>query len=132
MQLVESRVFAGLPDGEKKATIPDLYRRLLVQNPGGVRVLPVEADYHDVGTPADYLGTCLALAAAERGQGLVGTSCTIDPSATVERTVLWNRVRIGPGATLVDCVVGDDVIVPFPMPVRGPRDRGRARANACG
>ena len=112
VQLVESRVFAELLDGDPKATIPDLYHRLLIRNPGGVRILPVEADYHDIGTPADYLRTCLALAAAQRGQGLVGTNCTIDPSATVERTVLWNRVRIGPGTTLIDCVVGDGVTVP--------------------
>ena len=113
VQMVESQVFAALPEGRPAATIPDLYQDLIDQRSGAVRIAPVQTVFHDVGTPADYLRTCLSLATAEGGpDALVGTDCAIDPTATVRHTVLWNRVRIGAGVTLAECVVGDDVTVP--------------------
>jgi NDP-sugar pyrophosphorylase family protein len=36
----------------------------------------------------------------------------IESGATVERSVLWKRVRVERGARLTECVVGDDVIIP--------------------
>jgi NDP-sugar pyrophosphorylase family protein len=34
------------------------------------------------------------------------------PGAHVSRSVLWKRVRVGSGATLSECIVGDDVTIP--------------------
>ena len=33
-------------------------------------------------------------------------------SARLSHTILWDRVTVGAGADLTECVVGDDVIVP--------------------
>jgi ADP-glucose pyrophosphorylase len=38
--------------------------------------------------------------------------CEIDGGATVERSVLWKRVRVECGARLTECVIGDDVVIP--------------------
>ncbi len=40
---------------------------------------------------------------------VVGDGSSIGPDARVESTVLWERVEVGPGAILRDCVVGADV-----------------------
>lgn len=40
---------------------------------------------------------------------VVGEDSTIGPDARVESAVLWERVEVGPGATLCDCVIGADV-----------------------
>jgi NDP-sugar pyrophosphorylase family protein len=39
---------------------------------------------------------------------VVGAGCRIAAGARVEGTVLWERVQVGPGASLRDCVVGAD------------------------
>jgi ADP-glucose pyrophosphorylase len=41
-----------------------------------------------------------------------GRDCVVDSSATVTRSVLWDRVHIGAGATIHECVVADDVHIP--------------------
>lgn len=40
---------------------------------------------------------------------VVGEDSTIGPDARVEGAVLWERVEVGPGAVLCDCVIGADV-----------------------
>ena len=40
---------------------------------------------------------------------VIGEGSTIGPDARVEGAVLWERVEVGPGATLRDCVIGADV-----------------------
>lgn len=40
---------------------------------------------------------------------VVGEDSTIGRDARVEGAVLWERVEVGPGATLCDCVIGADV-----------------------
>ncbi|WP_160134043.1 sugar phosphate nucleotidyltransferase [Halococcus salsus] len=39
----------------------------------------------------------------------LGRNVTVEANATVERTVLDSDTRIGPGSTVLDCVVGEDV-----------------------
>jgi NDP-sugar pyrophosphorylase family protein len=66
----------------------------------------------DIGTPADYLDTALAVAAREGRSEVVGTGSTIARTSRVERSVLWDRVTIGDGAALLECIVTDGVTVP--------------------
>jgi len=47
---------------------------------------------------------------------VLGPGCVVGAGATLEGAVLWERVSVGPGATLIDCIVGADVRV-------GPRAR---------
>jgi NDP-sugar pyrophosphorylase family protein len=42
-------------------------------------------------------------------RAVVGAGCHIGAGARVEGAVLWERVEVGPGAVLRDCVVGADV-----------------------
>ena len=41
-----------------------------------------------------------------------GSDCVVAPDATLSNTILWDRVRIGAGAELTDCIVADGVTVP--------------------
>ena len=71
------------------------------------------APFYDIGTPSDYLTTTLAIAAAEGlASPVPGARCTIDPSASIERTAIWDDVVIGERCRLVDCIVADGVRVP--------------------
>jgi NDP-sugar pyrophosphorylase family protein len=111
-------VFAHLPDNAPAETIPDLYRELYTRNPGSVQAFTSDAEYFDIGTPGDYLDTSLTFAARE-GSPLVGARAQIAADARIDRSVLWDDVRIGPGAFLQDCIVTDGAHVPADTSWRG-------------
>ena len=118
VQLVEHAVFADLPDPEPAESVGGVYPRLIRERPGSVRAVPVDASFSDIGTPAAYLATSLALAgqAAEATLSLpsilAGARTTVAPSARVVRTILWDDVVVGDDARLSECIVADGVRVP--------------------
>jgi mannose-1-phosphate guanylyltransferase len=44
-------------------------------------------------------------------QAVLGADCRVGTEATVEGAVLWERVSVGAGAVLRDCIVGADVSI---------------------
>ena len=122
VQVVEAAVFAQLPDGRPAETIGGIYSSLIARDERALRAHVVSAAFHDIGTPADYLTTSLALAHEEGLNGpLVGARTSIDPTARLCRTVLWDEVVVERDCELTDCVVGDRVCVPS-----GSRFEGQA------
>lgn len=112
VQIVERRAFVDVPRGVPSETVKWLYPQLLAGDAASVRVWRRAAAFHDVGTPAEYLRTAQTVA-AQLGRPLdCGSGGHIDPSAEVLRSVLWDGVRVGAGASLTDCVLGDGVVVP--------------------
>ena len=117
VQLVNASTFAGLPAGRPAATVGGLYDRLAGcsgDGPGGIRALGVRARFLDVGTPADYLAACAAVAEEEEEQGAPtpGAGSVVHPTAVLTNTVVWDRVVIGPRCRLDDCIVTDGVDLP--------------------
>ena len=113
VQLVEANVFTHLPRDQPAATIGGLYDELLTAQPRVIRAHIVDARFHDIGTPSDYLQTSLEIAAAE-GQAVlpIGERSMVDPTATLTRTTVWNEVVIGAGCHLTECIVTDGVVLP--------------------
>lgn len=88
-----------IPAGEKISVIP-AFLELARQGRLGSVVLD-EGDWRDLGDPASYL-------AAHRELGLapaIHPAARIDPSATVERSVIGPGAEIGAGAVVRDSVV---------------------------
>lgn len=113
VQVVEAAAFAGVPDDRPSNSVGALYPALMRTRPDAIRAFVCDASFDDIGTPTDYLETSLRVAEAERDAGsLYGAGCTIHPGARVARSVLWDRVDIGDGASIVECVLADDVAVP--------------------
>lgn len=110
VQAAQAAAFAGLPDNEPYESVGALYPSLITSRPGSVRAYRCRAAFHDIGTPADYLDTALALAGPHDAPS--GSGVRIDPTARVESSVLWDDVEVGPGALLRDCVVTDGACVP--------------------
>jgi mannose-1-phosphate guanylyltransferase len=52
-------------------------------------------------------------------QAVLGADCQVGMEATIEGAVLWERVSVGAGAVLRDCIVGADVSI-GPYAVIGP------------
>ena len=117
VQLVEATVFADLPAGRPAATIGGLYDRLLAlpedESSGVIRAHRCEDDFLDVGSPADYLAASLAVARREGHEAPpAGSGSTIHPTASLNRTAIWDRARVGADCRLDECIVADDVSLP--------------------
>jgi NDP-sugar pyrophosphorylase family protein len=112
VQVAHPRVFAGLADGVPAETVRSLYPELMRREPGAVRVFVSAAAFHDIGTPRDYLETSFAIAALEGDRLACCRNLAIPDSARITRSVLWDDVVIGDGASLHECVVADGVRVP--------------------
>jgi len=109
VQVAAAEVFRHLPDGEPMSSIGGIYDDLMRKKPGTVRGFVCDAAFWDVGTPADYLSTSAAFAGGT--SVLAGRDVRIDPSAVVDRSILWDDVVIDADSRLERCIVTDGVRV---------------------
>ncbi len=109
VQLVEARVFADLPKGVAADSFTGVYTALMARLAGSVRGVVVDATFFDIGTVADYRRTSAALAA---DAGHMGVGVHVAPNAQVTRSILWDDITIGEGASIDACIVTDGVWVP--------------------
>jgi mannose-1-phosphate guanylyltransferase len=112
VQIAHPSAFARLPLNQPAESIGALYKDLVKENLGHVRAFLCSADFWDVGTPADYLDACLSIGQAEGDMLQIGRGSVVEPSARVVQSVIWDDVRVGPGAMLERCIVADGVTVP--------------------
>lgn len=111
VQVTAKRVFAPLAEGTPAETVAGVYREIIRATPGRIRVWPAETSFLDVGTPADYLEACLALAAAGTPPRRTGRALT----ATVDRarrTVVWSTAAVPGSARLENTIVAGAVTLP--------------------
>ena len=112
VQAVRASAFARLRDGVPAESVMSLYPELIRESARALRAHIVDAPFKDIGTPADYLQTCMELAAVEGDRMASGIDTQVHASASVRHTVLWDRVVVGPESQLEECVVCDGLIVP--------------------
>ena len=112
VQVAHPSAFARLPLDQPAESVGSLYKDLVKENLGHVRAFLCEADFWDVGTPADYLSACLAVGRIEGDVSQIGSGSIIEPSARVIDSVIWDNVSVGAGATLERCIVADGVTIP--------------------
>lgn len=112
LQAVNASVFAGVSPDLKSETVHGIYPSLIAQRPEAIRVFKTDAEFFDIGSPRDYLETAVTIAAREGRPLDRGAGCVVAPDAALTNTILWDRVHVGAGAELIDCIVADDVVVP--------------------
>lgn len=112
VQMANPSAFARLPLNEPAESIGALYKDLVRENLGHVRAFLCDADFWDVGTPADYLDACLSIGRTEGNVRQIGRGSVIDPSAAVTDSVIWDDVMVSAGVTLERCIVADGVTIP--------------------
>jgi len=121
VQVVESRVFAGVPADTPMETVSGLYRDLVQQQPGAIRAWRVDAPFIDVGTPDDYLTASLRIAADEGdASGVIleapwvarSQRAIVEPTARLRDCVIWPDATIDANVSLERCVVVSGARVP--------------------
>jgi mannose-1-phosphate guanylyltransferase len=134
VQVVEPRVFDGIPIGAAAETVAGVYRDLVRDQPGAVRAYRVDATFLDVGTPADYIEASLHIAAQEGASNDVvveqpwtadSRAVVIDPTARLTRCVVWPDSTIEANVDLDQCVVLSGARVPAGTQATGKVFTGR-------
>lgn len=105
VQVAEAAAFAMLPDSLPFESVRQLYPNLVATRPGSVRTFLTEAEFFDIGTPADYLDTSLLISAREASGSALWAS-------GLEDCVLWDDVSVGLNVHLRRCIVADGVRIP--------------------
>ena len=112
VQAANAAAFAGVDPSRPSDSLREVYAASTASRGGAVRLFPSAGAFHDIGTPADYLRTAQALARAEAVPLDRGAGTRVAPTARVEGSILWDRITVGDGAELSECIVGDDVAIP--------------------
>ena len=112
VQIADAEAFSGLEAGRPANSIGGVYDEWLARRPGSITGFVSDIPFLDIGTPENYWNTSLAVIAQQGGRGWHGERLTIDPTARVDRSIVWDDVEIGAGVTLEECIVTDRVRVP--------------------
>lgn len=113
VQVASAEAFRSLPAHTPVNSIGGVYDELMASRPGAICGSVLDASFSDVGTVSDYWTTSEALMRAEAlGDTVQGSGVRLDRSARVARSILWDNVSVGAGATLDECIVTDGVRVP--------------------
>src|SRR5262249_15256942 len=115
IHILEPEIFDYIPRGIFSDSVRDVYPRAMAD--GKIVAAHVVADagansWLELSTIERYLTISLELLRREGRDVGMGEECEIESGATVERSVLWNRVHVARGARLTECVVGDGVVIP--------------------
>ena len=69
-----------------------------------------DADWYEMSTVARYLEAHTRL--TQSGSATIGEACVIEPGASVEESVLWDRVKVESGARVNRSVLAEGVRIP--------------------
>jgi len=115
IHILEPGIFDYIPRGVFSDSVRDVYPKAMVD--GKIVAAHIDADadansWFELSTIERYLTISLDLLRREGRDIEMDTGCEIESGATVERSILWKRVRVERGARLTECVVGDGAIIP--------------------
>ncbi len=137
VQIAEARAFEQVPDGVPSETVNGIYRTMIASDGRSIGAFVCDASFRDIGTPSDYLDTSIHLAGVEGNRLVSGLRADIATTASIVRTAIWDDVRIGERAELVDCIVCDGAVIPAGaryrrcaiVPAAGRTAKGRQRVE---
>jgi len=107
VQVVESEVFASVPDNIPTESVRDLYPSLIASRRGSIRAFTSDAEFFDVGTPRDYFYTWMHFRNKEPR-----TNEPPESDLPLEDCIVWDDVRVDPRVRLRRCILTDGVRVP--------------------
>ncbi len=113
IHIVEPGIFDYIPRGVFSDSVRDVYPKAMADGKIiGAHVADGASSWRELSTIERYLTISLEFLRREGRDTIMDEGRQIESGATVERSVLWKRVRVCSGARLTECVVGDDVIIP--------------------
>jgi NDP-sugar pyrophosphorylase family protein len=113
IHILEPAVFDYIPRDVFSDSVRDVYPKAMADGKiVAAHIAGGDDSWRELSTIERYLTISLEFLLCEGRDSIMDEGCEIENGATVERSVLWKRVRVCSGARLTECVVGDDVIIP--------------------
>jgi len=111
IHLMEPEIFDFIPRGCASDSVRDVYPRAM--EAGRVIAGHVgHGSWYELSTLERYLAISLEFLERAGRDSIIDEGVRLDPTARIDRSVLWKRVEVGAGASLTECIVGDDVRIP--------------------
>jgi NDP-sugar pyrophosphorylase family protein len=111
VHILEPGIFDYIPRGVFSDSVRDVYPRAMAD--GYIIAAHVaEGAWYELSTIERYLTISLEFLQREGRDTVMDEGCVIAEDATVERSILWQRVRVEQGARVSECIIGDDVTIP--------------------
>jgi len=109
IHILEPEVFDYIPKGGYSDIVPSFY---LPAMEDGKRIVAhvSDADWYEMSTIPRYLDISLAM--LKDSDVFIGSDCSIDPSAGVRDSVLWDDVNVESDVHLYRTIVADGVTIP--------------------
>lgn len=113
IHVLDPVIFDYIPRGVFSDFVRDVYPKAMADGKTiAAHVAGRDSSWRELSTIERYLAISLEFMRHEGRDTIMDEEGQIESGATVERSVLWKRVRVCSGARLTECVVGDDVIIP--------------------
>lgn len=110
LHLLSPRILTYLPD-QGECSIVSAYEKAMHAGETIMGVTVPKSYWADIGTPESYLQAHRELSGrpAHRPFQSLGQQVSIDPSARIINSVIWDGVTIGPKAVISNAIVADNV-----------------------
>jgi NDP-sugar pyrophosphorylase family protein len=113
IHVLDPGIFDYVPRLVFSDSVRDVYPKAMADGKTiAAHVADCGSSWRELSTIERYLAISLEFLRREGQDTIMDEGRQIEDGATVERSVLWKRVRVCSGARLTECVVGDDVIIP--------------------
>jgi mannose-1-phosphate guanylyltransferase len=115
VQMVQADALRSVPQGQPINSVGGVYDDLIARRPGALHGFVTAARFWDVGTVPDYWNTSAFFSDCESHSPVPpdgSRRVRIDPTAHIDRSILWDDVEVGRDATLEECIITDGVRIP--------------------
>jgi len=116
IQVLSPRIFEYVPRGCFSHSTMHVYPQAIAAGEAVIGHVSA-ADWYEMSTLRRYLEAHLRL--MRGGTVVTGEDCVIAPDASVEQSVLWDRVRVESGARVLRSVLADGVRIPADAVIDG-------------
>ncbi len=111
IQVLSPRIFEYVPRDCFSHSVNDVYPKAMAAGEAVIAHI-TKGDWYELSTIERYLESSIHFAHQKGMTNVVGENCLIEENATVEDSILWNRVTVERGARVHQCVLADDVRIP--------------------
>lgn len=111
IQILDPSIFEYIPRDVFSDSVGDVYPAAMAAGEQ-IRGYVAQGSWYELSTLERYLTVSLEFLGRDGRHWIAGEGCRIDPRSRIERSILWQRVTVGSGVEMVECVVGDDVTIP--------------------
>ena len=110
IQILEPKIFDYIPPGVFSHSVTDVYPQAMAKGEV-IAVHVAHENWYELSTIPRYRDISLMLLAQSGKSISAGAGCEISEEADVDQSILWDNVRIAPGAKVRRSILADNVQV---------------------